>query len=349
VRSSISQHPGDVIQAVADDPASQSIILGQHEGDVRDFAASVARSLNDSPPWLHCRFLYDRRGSELFQAICEQPEYYLTRTEASILRANANDIASVTGPVTLIELGSGDSAKTDYLLSAYAGAGKPILYVPIDISIAALDAARREIVRRHPTVTVTAIAGTYDEAFPLIRRFSPSMVIFLGSTIGNFNQLEADAFWTTVAAALEPGDHFLLGVDLVKDGAILNAAYNDAAGVTEEFTKNLLARMNRELGSGIDLDTVDHVASYHADWQRIETFLRFNEDQDVAVEPLGMTIPIAAGTMVMTEISRKFTIQQLRENLQLHGFQVRRVYTDPQDWFGLLLLQRDGESRVGER
>jgi L-histidine N-alpha-methyltransferase len=126
----------------------------------------------------------------------------------------------------------------------------------------------------------------------------------------------------------------------VKDEALLNAAYNDRAGVTEAFTKNIFARINRELGASVDLDEIDHVASYNPHWQRIETFIRFNSAQEVFLEPLDMTIPIAAGTMVMTEISRKFTVDQIRENMQLHGFDVRDVFTDEKEWFALLLLQR---------
>ena len=308
------------------------------------FAHSVARSLTDSPPWLHCRYLYDGRGSELFEKICEQPEYYLTRTESGILAARAADIFADTGPVTVIELGSGTSVKTDHLLTAYSADQRDVLYVPVDVSVSALEMARDAIVARHPTVTVTGIAGTYEAAFPLFKRFSPAMVVFLGSTIGNFNQQEADVFWHAVADSLDAGDYFLLGVDLIKDEALLNAAYNDAAGVTQAFTKNIFARINRELGASVDLDEIEHVASYNRAWQRVETFIRFNSDQEVYLEPLDKTIAIAAGTMVMTEISRKFTVDQIRENMQLYGFDVRDVFTDEKEWFALLLLQRTSAS-----
>jgi len=328
---------------VAEDSQQQSVILDQ-AGNREAFAHSVARSLTDSPPWLHCRYLYDERGSELFEKISQQPEYYLTRTESAILAARAADIFEDTGPVTVIELGSGTSVKTDHLLTAYSAGDRDVLYVPVDVSVSALEVARDAIVARHRTVTVTGIAATYEAAFPLFRRFSPAMVVFLGSTIGNFNQHEADVFWHSIADSLDPGDYFLLGVDLVKDEALLNAAYNDAAGVTEAFTKNFFARINRELGASVDLDEIEHVASYNADWQRIETFIRFNSDQEVYLEALDMTIPIAAGTKVMTEISRKFTVDQIRENMRLYGFDVRDVFTDEKEWFALLLLQRSAMS-----
>lgn len=303
----------------------------------------MARSLTDSPPWLHCKYLYDETGSRLFDAICEQPEYYPTRTEHAILARHAADIAAATGPVSLIELGSGSSVKTDNLLAAYSVGERPVLYVPVDVSRAALEGAQRTIVARYPTVTVTGIVGTYESAFPLFSRFSPAMVMFLGSTIGNFNQQEADRFWSAVSDALCPGDYFLLGVDLVKDEAVLNAAYNDAAGITEQFTKNVFARINAELGASVDLAALEHVAAYNPVWQRVEIFVRFESDQDVYIAPLDRTITIAAGTAVMTEISRKFELDQVRDNLELYGFGVRRVFTDDREWFAVLLLQRMGE------
>lgn len=190
-RCPISEQAGDLIAAVAEDSEQQSLIIAFEEGDaVATFAESVARSLTDSPPWLHCRYLYDETGSRLFEAICEQPEYYPTRTENAILARHAGDIAAATGQVSLIELGSGSSVKTDNLLSAYAARDRPVLYVPVDVSRAALEGAQSTIVARHPSVTVTGIVGTYESAFPLFSRFSPAMVIFLGSTIGNFNQQE---------------------------------------------------------------------------------------------------------------------------------------------------------------
>lgn len=344
-RCPISEQAGDLIAAVAEDSEQQSLIIASEPGDpVLQFAESVARSLTDSPPWLDCKYLYDQTGSELFEQICEQPEYYPTRTENGILARHAPDIAAATGRVSLIELGSGFSVKTDHLLSAYAAKGDPVLYVPVDVSRTALVGAQRNIIERHPSVTVTGIVGTYESAFPLFSRFSPAMVIFLGSTIGNFNQREADHFWSAVAGAVRPGDYFLLGVDLVKDEAILNAAYNDAAGVTAQFTKNVFARINRELGASVDLSQIEHVAAYNPNWQRIETFVRFKSDQDVYIAPLDRTVTIPAGTAVMTEISRKFELDQVRDNLELYGFNVQRVFTDDREWFAALLLQRmDGE------
>ncbi len=306
---------------------------------VPEFAWATLIGLSDTPRWLPCRFVYDAHGSELFEKITLQPEYYLTRTEAAILERHATDIHAVTGPVTLIELGSGSSVKTDHLLRAYAATGD-VVYVPIDVSDTAIQLATERISAEHEGVTVNGIVGTYEEAFRLVRDRSPSMVLFLGSTIGTFNQSESLTFWRKVWESLQGGDYFLLGVDLVKDVSIIEAAYNDAAGVTAEFTKNLFARMNRELGSDIDLSTIEHTSSFRTAWQRIETFTRFNEAQTIHIRPLDAAIEIAAGDQIMMEISRKFVVSDLIRFLSGFGFTVRQVYTDEREWFAEVLLEK---------
>lgn len=326
---------------MANDRDAQSVIVcSEAHDDVLEFAESVLNGLTASPPWLHSRYLYDAEGSRLFDAICETPEYYLTRTEDAILARHADAIRRITGPVTLIELGSGSSIKTDRLLTAYARDGAEVLYVPVDVSRAALEGARGAIVEAHPSVTVTGIVGTYEEAFPVFSRFSPSMVLFLGSTVGNFNPRAWDAFWSRVGQSVTVGDYFLLGVDLVKDKAVLDAAYNDAAGVTESFTKNLFARINRELGASVDLDEIRHVAEYVPGSEQVEIFVEFTATQSVYLAPLDRTVEIPAGTRVMTEVSRKFRLPMVEEQLSAFGFVTRRVFTDVRNYFGLMLLQR---------
>ena len=300
----------------------------------------MALGLSDTPPWLHSRFLYDDIGSRLFEEICEQPEYYLTRTEAGILEQCASQICEATGPVTLIELGSGNSRKTDYLLAAYAATEPSVRYVPVDVSEGILNQAKNAISVRHPTVTVTGVADTYERAFPLFKEFSPAMVLFLGSSIGNFNQRESDVFWQGVSDALSHSDFVLFGVDLVKEESMFDTAYNDAAGATARFTKNLFARINRELGAGIDLDAVEHVAQYNSERQRVEIYARFLSRQDVYLEPLNRTIAVPKHTMVMTEISRKYDLEKMKEYARCFDFAVREVFTDERRLFGLLLLQR---------
>lgn len=304
------------------------------------FARSVAAGLSDQPRWLHCRFLYDAEGSRLFEIITAQPEYYPTRVEASLLERHSTEIREITGPRTIVELGSGYSVKTEHLLSAYATDDDATRYVPVDVSVAALQEASRSIQENFGGVTFTGINGTYASALPILRHLSPQLVVFLGSTIGNFNEGESAAFWRSVAGHLPTGDFFLLGVDLVKGAEILEAAYNDAAGMTARFTKNYFARINRELGSNIDLDVIEHQATWNALRQRMEIFSTFHETQEVRIEPLDLTFVIQKGERILLEISRKFRISELVEELRRYGFDLRRTFSDEREWFGLLLLER---------
>lgn len=304
--------------------------------------------LTDSPRWLPCRFLYDTRGSALFEEITRQPEYYLTRAEESILVRRAEEIRSLTGPAHVVELGSGSARKTGHLLDAYARRAERVRYVPIDVSESALRAAARNLERIDPArarrIEVRGVVGTYQSAFPLLRELSPCLVLFLGSTIGNFESGESVAFWRALAASLSPGDHFLLGVDLVKDRATLEAAYDDRAGVSVQFTRNLFTRMNRELGAGVDVERVEHVARYDQDLQRMEIFARFTADQVIDVAPLGARLKIRAGEMVLTEISRKFVLADVERHATAFGLDPVRSFTDDHQRFGLVLMRRTHES-----
>jgi L-histidine N-alpha-methyltransferase len=308
--------------------------------EILDFATAVAAGLTDSPRWLPCRFLYDAAGSALFEEITRLPEYYLTRTETSILERAALEIRDRTGPLTLLELGSGSSTKTSLLLSAYETTADTVRYVPVDVSEAAITDARKRLAQRHPDVEVEGFVGRYEESFSLFPRHSPLMVLFLGSTIGNFNQDESLRFWKRIAANLQPGDYFLLGADLVKDRGVLESAYNDSAGITAQFTTNLFGRMNRELDAGVDVSEVEHVARYNDEWQRIEIFARFHTTQAIRIGPLDLQVVVEAGEQVMVEISRKFVVNHLATYLSVFGFEVQRVFTDDRQWFAVLLLRR---------
>ena len=311
---------------------------------IRDFANAVALGLSDTPRWLPARFLYDAKGSELFEQICKLPEYYLTRTEAAILSRSATTIREITGPVTMIELGSGSAVKTDHLLAAYAEAGRPVRYVPVDVSASILRVAADRIEETFPSVNVAGVHGEYEQAFPLLAEFAPTMLLFLGSTIGNMDHSESVAFWRRVCAAMPSGSFVLLGVDLMKDVDLLKAAYNDAGGVTARFTKNLFVRMNRELGAALDIDRIEHVARWNSEWRRIEIGARFETAQDLHVAPLDRTFRIEPGDRIMTEISRKFTIDELEAYLACFGLELIRTLTDDRRWFALMLFRKgDGE------
>jgi len=311
------------------------------QNHVKTFAESVCDGLKKQPKQLECRFLYDARGSELYEQICIQPEYYLTRTEAEILQLYAAEISRKTGSCHLVELGSGSSAKTDFLLSAYQKRYANLCYSPIDISAAALKSAGRSIIARRPEVQVVGIHGTYDDSFQLLNCASPVLVIFLGSTIGNFNEEEEHEFWLDISQHMQIGDYLLLGVDLVKDPEILEAAYNDRAGITEAFTKNYFARMNRELGAALDLDHIRHIAFFNPDKSRIEIYVEFTKAQNIRIQCLNRTFPVAKGEMLQVEISRKFHLPSVKDQLSSYGFEPVNTYTDAKNWFGLLLLRKN--------
>jgi L-histidine Nalpha-methyltransferase len=310
--------------------------------EISAFASSVVTGLQSSPRRLDCRFLYDAQGSALYEQICRQPEYYLTRTEAAILARHAADICAITGPVTLVELGSGSAIKTGHLLSAYAAEPYWPRYLPIDVSESALQQAGRLISRRHPNVLFTAINGTYEDAFPVFGTVSPTLILFLGSTIGNLDEPAAGRFWQAISTHMVDGDFFLLGVDLVKDRKILEAAYNDAAGVTAAFSRNLFARMNRELGAAVASEKIDHLARYRAAGERIEIHGRFTADQVIRISSPGRSFSIRAGEEILIEISRKFRVEKLIAELAAYGLELREKFTDERGWFALLLLQKKG-------
>jgi L-histidine N-alpha-methyltransferase len=311
--------------------------------ETREFARAAALGLSDHPRWLPCRYLYDAEGSRLFERITETPEYYLTRTEVALLDESTDAIAAITGDATLVELGAGSARKTERILAAYTSRYGAARYVPVDVSGDALAETTSALATRYPSVAVRGVHGTYERVFPLLPSLSPLVLLFLGSTIGNLNQTEAARFWRDVRCAVSPGDFMLLGVDLVKDAATIDVAYNDAAGWSAAFTKNIFARMNRELGSAIDLDGIDHEAAYRPEWRRVEIFARMTRRQEVRLAPLGRTITIDAGERVMTEISRKFDVAELHDYLRLFDLETIDTFTDPARSYALLLL-RPGES-----
>ena len=306
----------------------------------RSFAHSVCQGLTKKPRQLECRFLYDSEGSKLYERICAQPEYYLTRTEAAILQQYAAEISRATGNCHLIELGSGSSVKTDYLLSAYQKHYNNVCYTPIDISATALKTAGTKIIDKRPDVQVIGIHGTYNDSFQLLACTSPSLIIFLGSTIGNFDKAEEQEFWQDITLKMQHGDFLLLGIDLVKDIEILEAAYNDAAGVTAAFTKNYFARMNRELGSSLDLDFIRHVAFFNPPKSRIEISVEFTKAQNIDIKSLDKSFAVEKGERIQIEISRKFDVSAVIENLQTYNLEPVSVFRDINNWFGLILFQK---------
>jgi iron(II)-dependent oxidoreductase len=306
------------------------------------FAHSVARGLSDHPRWVHCRYLYDDEGSRIFSKITEQPEYYPTRAESEILAARSDEIRALAGAVPIVELGAGAATKTRHLLDAWSRVsdGVEVRYVPIDIDPSVLTRAARALADAYDHLQVTGLATSYERGLDAVRGLSPMCLVFLGSTIGNLNPDETDAFLARLSRALAPDDSFLLGLDLVKDVHVLEAAYDDEAGWSRRFTQNLFTRMNRELGTAIDVDAIDHVAYWNDRLERIEIYARFRSETFVDLPAIARSFRIAPGEMVLTEISRKFRIQGIAADLARFGFALEREFTDDGGRFALLLCRR---------
>lgn len=304
------------------------------------FAYSVARGLSSHPRWLHCRYLYDATGSQIFSEITRQPEYYLTDAERTILETNADAIRAAVGPLPIMELGAGTAEKTRQLLEAWSRADGTVEYLPLDIDATVLGDAVRSVSSTIEGVSATGLATSYERGVELIRHHDPLCMIFLGSSIGNFNTEETDRFLQRLQRNLTAGDAFLLGVDLVKDTTALEAAYNDAAGASERFTRNLFRRMNREFGSNISIESIQHVAYWNDRLERIEIYARFEKETTIELPAIGRSFRIAPGEMVLTEISRKYHLHKIEADLARFGFELETTFTDPDERFGLLLSRR---------
>jgi L-histidine N-alpha-methyltransferase len=302
-----------------------------------DVLDGLTRPFKEIPP----KHFYDTEGSRLFEAICELPEYYPTRTERSILAARAADLVETTQVAELVELGSGVPTKTLLLLDAMRDAETLDRYVPFDVSEVVLRESAEMLVERYPGIRVYGIVGDFErhlDALPPAE--GPRVIAFLGGTIGNFPPGSRRRFLRSLGRALRPQDRLMLGTDLVKDPAVLEAAYNDSAGVTAAFNRNVLAVMNRELDADFDLDAFEHVAFYDREQEWIEMRLRALSPQVVHLRKLGLTVHFANREELRTEISAKFTRARLEADLAAAGLRLREFMTDPDELFALSLAGR---------
>jgi L-histidine N-alpha-methyltransferase len=298
--------------------------------DVRDGLQSSPKSL---PP----KWFYDSVGSDLFDQITRLPEYYPTRAEAEILRSRAAEIASVTGADTLVELGSGTSEKTRVLLDALREGGALRRFVPFDVDASMLSAAGSAIQREYPGVEIAAVCGDFEEHLAKIPSGGRRLFAFLGSTIGNLVPDARAEFLAVLAKVLQPGDSLLLGTDLVKDTNRLVQAYDDSAGVTAQFNRNVLAVINRELNADFDVDAFRHVASWNAAEERMEMWLRSERAQRVRIAALNLTVDFDAGEQLLTEVSCKFRADAVADELAQAGLRLTGWWTDAAGDFGLSL------------
>jgi len=300
------------------------------------FAMAVRSGLQSDPRTLPCRYFYDDRGSRLFEQICDLPEYYLTRTEDGILRDHADEmVAGWAADPVMVELGSGSSSKTRRLIAAAIRAYGGLHYVPIDVSRSILEEAAVALVRAFPRLRATGYAANYRDALAVVvERFDrPKLFVFLGSSLGNYEVNDAVDLLAMLARGMDPSDRLLLGTDLDKDPALLEAAYDDAQGVTARFNLNLLTRINRELGGRFDLDQFRHEARYNAEIRRVEMHLVSLDDQDVFIPGAGLTAQFARGESIHTENSHKYTPELLRTLAGRAGFEEEAAWADPRGWF----------------
>ena len=305
------------------------------------FAEDVRKGLSAQPKRFLPKYFYDELGSQLFEAICLLPEYYLTRAENEILKRYADDIvSSVSGQKTLLEMGSGSASKTRLIIEALLRRQTDLLFMPVDISATALESSSRILLQSYPRLRIEAYAADYFAGLAeLGKKPRPrTLALFLGSNISNFDLDEALRFLRAMRSVLQNGDALLLGADLKKDPAILEAAYNDALGVTSAFNLNVLARINRELAGTFDLRSFQHRAFYNEEVGRIEIYIESLINQLVRIEKLDLDVEFAAGELIHTENSYKYDKTGIEQLAAQTGFELSRTWLDSQERFSSNLL-----------
>ncbi len=317
------------------------------EDPQRQLAADIRRGLTSNPRQIPCKYLYDARGSELFEQICRTPEYYPTRTELSILDRSGADIMNFLGPHggDLIELGSGSNLKIRTLLRSVGSARlRSLRYVPVDISESCLLQSTRQLSDLHAELRIRSIVADFTCSLEMLAGRRKKMILFLGSTIGNFPEAECTAFLKHAAAVMNPADRLVIGLDMLKAIPILEKAYNDAAGVTAAFNLNLLRRLNRELAADFDIGAFGHAAVFNARDARIEMHLKVNRDSVVNLRRLPLRIHFRRGETIRTEICRKFSRGSAAALFQSAGLAAIRWFTDERGWFSVVVLQKRNRS-----
>ncbi|WP_242928978.1 L-histidine N(alpha)-methyltransferase [Pontibacter vulgaris] len=311
-----------------------------------DFAKDITNGLNQTPKKLSSRWFYDAKGSKLFQQIMDMPEYYLTRCEFDLLNEHKQAMASQFGKegfFHLIDLGAGDAMKTKVLIRELTATGQNFEYVPVDISVDAMQELTEDLHEEMPAVLAQAVVGEYFDALKWLQenKSARKVVLFLGSNVGNFETQESINFLKSIRSYLQPGDKLLLGADLRKDPETIIDAYNDAAGITAEFNLNLLERMNRELGANFNLQAFQHYALYDPQEGVMKSYLVSRTDQQVDIHATGQSYTFKAWEAIHTESSHKYTLQQIQELGKVCGFNTETVFMEKNQYFADVLFTVD--------
>ena len=307
----------------------------------KTFAEEISSSLNRDLKYISPKFFYDKKGSELFEKICLIPEYYPTRTEVSILKQLQNELPSfLDGDFRLVELGSGTSTKTRLLLDILTSQ-KNLEYFPIDIS-EILTKSSEQLLHNYENLTITGIVDTYEGGLEFLKKYDEkkNLIIFLGSSFGNFSPIDGYKFLEKVHATMKPGDLFLIGLDLVKEKEILTSAYDDSEGITAEFNLNVLSRINDELDADFNLNNFSHYAIYNEKDQRIEMYLKSLHDQSVIISKSDLELKLKKDELIHTEYSHKYRLSQIHDLLDDVGFELKHTWLDEKKYFSLSLVSK---------
>ncbi len=308
---------------------------------INNFSEDVKSGLTSKSKYLPFVYFYDHIGSQLFEKICELPEYYLTRTETDILETNADDIASQFSKKTvLVELGSGSSTKTRILIEALLERQSLASYTPIDVSLQMLEESSYSLLEAYPNLEINAIAAKYNEGIDHlnIRKDQQNLITWLGSSIGNFERSEVTTLLQHIQETMHPDDRFLVGIDLQKDKTVIENAYNDAQGITAEFNLNLLTHVNRELGGNFDIENFGHKAIYNEEIGRIEMYLISHIDQKVFISELDLKVSFTANETIHTENSFKYSLGDIDMLAEETGLYVEQQWFDAERLFSLNLF-----------
>lgn len=311
----------------------------KHEKSISD---EISDGLQKNFKTISPKFFYNKTGSLLFDKICKTPEYYLTRTETDILKMIQKELfLHIPINCSVVELGSGSSIKTRLILDVFKLFQNNIKYFPIDISEILKDSSQK-LLDSYPELTITGIIDTYESGLNFLKEFDhdPKLIMFLGSSLGNFNSFETKQFLKSINDSMSSSDFFLLGVDLVKEKSILEKAYNDSQGITAQFNLNILCRINEELDANFDLTNFEHYSFFNENKNRIEMYIKSKTDQNVFIKKLNLHLKFVKNELIHTEFSYKYTVKKIKQLLNSSNFDIKKIWFDKNNYYSLILSSK---------